>query len=123
MNEYLDDNIHIKLEDNIIYVVFLKEFYEFEAVDVAIKKKLEIIGDGTYPMFSDFRKVKSGTREARQRFSDKDAGTGVKAVAIFINSKIQKIIYNFFNSIYKAPAPTRIFTDKEKALKWLEQFK
>jgi len=123
MNEYIDDNFNIKLEDGIVYIAFLKEFYNYDQIDLGIKKRLEIVGDNSYPMFSDFRKVKSGTREARQRFSEKDAGIGVKAVAVYINSKVQKIMFNFFNSIYKAPAPTRIFTDKEKALKWLEQYK
>lgn len=123
MDEYKDDRFEIKLEGGIVYVIFKKEFLDFDFVNDIINKRLEITQNEIYPMFSDFRVVKSGSREARQRMAGKDAGIGVNAVAIYVNSQVHKVIYNFFNSIYKAPAPARLFTDKNKALKWLENYK
>jgi len=123
MTENSEDRFSFKIEDGIVHAVFYKEFVDYDYVDAGVKARLELTGEKSYPMFSDFRKVKSSTREARERMAAKDAGIGVSAVAILVNSKIQRVIYNFFNSIYKSPAPARLFTDREKALKWLEQYK
>ena len=123
MNEYLDENFHIKLENNIIKIIWLKEYYDYNTVDLGIKKRIEISGKSAYPLFSDFRKVKSGSREARERLAGKDAGTNVTAVAVLVSTEVHKVLFSFFNSIYKAPAPTKIFTSTEKALEWLEKYK
>lgn len=123
MNEYLDENFHIKLEDGIVKIIWLKEYYDYPTVDLGIKKRIEISGGHDGPMFSDFRKVKSGSREARERLAGKDAGTNVTAVAVLVSTEVHKVLFSFFNSIYKAPAPTKIFTSEEKALKWLEKYK
>ena len=113
----------IWIEDGIVHIIYLYEQFTEEMVDSLIKQRLELTKDKSYPMFSDIRKTKSFTREARQRFAQKDAGYGTMVVAILINSKIQEIIYNFFSTVYKAPSPAKMFTDKEKSLKWLKQFK
>ena len=123
MEEFTNSRFGIKIENGIVHVVFNKEHVDYSLVNEGIIKRLELTKEKSYPMFSDIRMVKSSTREARERMGAKDAGVGINAVAILISSKIQKITYNFFNSIYKAPAPTKLFTDKDKALKWLEQFK
>jgi len=36
---------------------------------------------------------------------------------------LNKIIVNFFLSISKPNVPTKLFTNKEDAIKWLQQFK
>lgn len=123
MNEYIDERFSFKLENGIIFCEWLKEHIDYKYVDEGIKIRLDITKDSDVLMLSDITKVKSGTREARQRMSEKDAGKGVKAVAVLVNSKVQKILYNFFNNIYKAPAPTKLFTNKAEAIKWLEKFK
>ena len=123
MDEYKDDRFHIKIEDGIAYVIWLQDHYEYEDVDFGIKKRREITEDKEYVMLSDIRGVKSGSREARQRLSQKDAGEGMKAVAVVVSSRIHRVLYNFFSTIYKDPAPTKLFTDKEAAIKWLQQYK
>lgn len=123
MTEYIDHRFSMKIEDGILYAVFNEEHVDYSLVNDGVTIKKELMKEKSYPMFSDFRKVKSGTRQARERMAAKDAGKGVKAVAVLINSKVHRTIYNFFHSIYKAPAPAKLFTDRDKAIKWLEQYK
>ena len=118
----MSENIKFWVEDNIMHVEFLAETISYQDVDEAVKKRLEFSKGNEYLMFGDLRKTKKITREARERFSGKDAGKGIKAVAILINSKTQAVIYNFFSKIYKPPAPAKIFYDKKKALMWLRKF-
>ena len=113
----------MSIEDGILYIVYSCDHYTEEMVDAGIKQRYELTKETPYPMFADIRKVKTSTREARQRMSQKDAAFGTKAVAILINSKVQEVLYNFFNVIYKAPAPAKMFTNKEKAIEWLQQYK
>jgi hypothetical protein len=101
---------------------WLVEHADYEFVDFGTKKRLEITGTNSCVMLSDIRKLKSISREARQRLAGKDGSIGVIAVGIVMNSKIQAVMFNFFNMIYKAPSPVKLFTDKEEAIKWCKQF-
>lgn len=121
--EYNCDRFSILIRNGIVYFTFLEEIVDFSLVDDAIIKRLELANGRTFPVFSDLRVVKNSSREARERMASMDGGRGVSAVAVLVNSKVQRVIYNFFHSIYKAPAPAKLFTDKEKALAWLEQYK
>lgn len=114
---------NIWIADEIVHVEFTCEHYTEAMVDEAIKQRLEITKDGIYPMLSNLQNFKSATKGAKQRIIQNDAAFGTKAVAVLINSKVQEVIYNFFILFYKAPTPIKMFTNKEKALEWLKQYK
>jgi hypothetical protein len=120
---YQDDRFSIRIENEIVEVVFKREYCDYDFVNDLITERLKITKTNTYPMFSDFRKVKKGPRDARARLAEKDAGIGVSAVACLIENDVHRVMWNFFHSIYRPPAPTKLFTDKDKALKWLEKYK
>jgi hypothetical protein len=119
---YADQNFKIELIDEIIFVEWLKEEYDYEEIDFIIKKRIELCAGKSFPIFTDLRKLKKGTRQSRERLAGMDAGIGVSAVAVLVGTRVQKTLFNFFNAIYKAPAPTRLFTNKESALQWLRQY-
>lgn len=123
MEENLENSFDIWIEDGIVFIISNCENYAEKMVETSIKQRLALTKDKSYPMLGDVRKVKNFTREARQRLAQKDAAFGTTAVAILINSKVQEVLYNFFNAVYKAPAPAKMFTNKEKAIEWLQQFK
>jgi len=123
MEKYSDEFFDIEIINGIIEIIWKKDYYDFAEVDFGMKKRTELANNRSFPILSDFRKVKSGSRKARERLSEKDGGEKVSAVAVLVSSNVHKVLFNFFNSIYKAPAPTKLFTDKEKALEWLEQYK
>ena len=123
MEETRTNYSDIWIEDGIVYTVLNYENFTEEMVESGIKQRLAITKDNWYPIFADVRKIKNFSREARQRLAQKDAAYGSAAVAIVTNSKVQEVLYNFFNVIYKAPAPTKMFTDPDKAIEWLKQYK
>ena len=122
MEKFESDNWKMWIEGDIAYVIYLAEHITYDIVEEGIKRRLEMTKDKSYLMFSDIRKIKSMTREGRQRMAQKDAGYGTIAAAILSNSKVQEVIFNFFNAIYKSPAPAKMFTDEKKAIAWLQQF-
>ena len=42
-----------------------------------------------------------------------------KATAILINSLANKILSDFYIRVFKPVVPTKVFTDEERAIKWL----
>ena len=122
MESYIDSEFSIKLEDGILYVDFFIEHGTYDVVDRSIKKKIEMLRGRSFPVVSDMRNVKTSTRESRQRMSEPDAAIGVKAVAVIINSRIQKVMFNFFSAINKRPAPAKVFSNKEEAVNWAQKF-
>lgn len=122
MKQFKTDCFNVYYENGIIITEFLIPHVEFEHVDLAVKKRLELFGSMNLPMLSDIRRLKSGTREAKLRITEKDAGIGVSAVGVLINSHVQKVIMNFVGQVYKAPTPYKIFTNREKAIAWLRKY-
>lgn len=120
--EYEDDRVRFYWENGILMCDWLVEFGDYDFVDFGIKKRLEITGDKKIVMISDVRQLKSSTRKARQRMADKDAAHGVVAAGVILNSKVQVVIYNFFQAIYKQPAPAKLFSNKEDAIKWIKKY-
>lgn len=76
----------------------------------------------SYPCLFDITSVKEFTGEARNYLAN-EGNDLVLASAILTNSPVSKMIGNFFIAVNKPKNPTRIFTSKENALEWLEQFK
>ncbi len=119
---YKNDEFCFYWHEGILMCDWFIEHLDYEFVDFGIRKRIEITGDKPIVMISDISSIKSSTREARQRMAQKDGAKDVIAVGIVIKSKVQAVIYKFFNAIYKQPAPAKIFTNKEDAIKWIKQY-
>jgi len=118
MEEFRDERLAFYWHEGILMCDWFIEEADFELTDFGVKIRKEMSGNKKVVMLSDIRKLKYVSRDGRQRMAAKDAGEGVIAVAIVMNSKIQATLYNFFSFIYKSPSPAKLFTDKEEAIKW-----
>jgi hypothetical protein len=121
-NEY----IVYSFENEILYATFLNN----AAIDLVAAKKIlqDRIGfiDGMgFPILVDSTGVKSTTKDARDFLSSEEARVGVKATAILISGYLSSAIANFFLkvTVKKPLVPTRIFSDRQKAINWLKQYK
>lgn len=85
----------------------------------------ELSGGQKVPMLMDIRKIKGASKQSRTDFknnTERSPSRLVKAGAILVNSGISKILGNILLGIRKPPFTAKLFTKKEEALKWLEQF-
>lgn len=112
------------IEDGILHIVFLAETYDKQMIEFLIQTKQTLTKGQNYPMLSDTTRMKHMTREARERSSHEDVGRNLTAVAMLIRSKFQIVLFNFYNKIYKAPNPTKLFhyTKRDEAIRWLKEF-
>ncbi|MFN6944893.1 MAG: hypothetical protein ACK4ND_08075 [Cytophagaceae bacterium] len=110
--------------DGIVYNIYKEGLI----VTLEVAKQMSIdkykVSEGiSRPVFVDARKLKTIAKEARSHLSEGEGLTYVSGGAILINNAIQKLLANAYLSINKPLVPAKIFTDKNQAISWLQQFK
>lgn len=74
------------------------------------------------PILVDIRYLKSATFEARNYWSGEETAKVVTAAALWIESPVSKVVGNFYLGLNKSIAPTKLFTEENAALQWLDKF-
>ncbi len=112
--EIVDDILHVNyLHGAIITINIAKDI---------IKQRLDYTGRVPYPLLITGEGIRAMDKESRD-YSSKEGTEGVIAAALLGNSVYAEFFGNFFLRLTKPEIPAKMFTDKEKALHWLEQFK
>jgi hypothetical protein len=124
MNQKIIENEFTKLwiEDGIMY----GEYKEDIIIDVEAAKKIAadriaLCNNKSYPFLGTAGSIKNLTKEARDYFSKGDGIKYMKKLAIFTTSPISRMVGNFFLAISKPTVPTRVFTVKDEAIRWLKE--
>ncbi|MBD3420516.1 MAG: hypothetical protein GF398_10400 [Chitinivibrionales bacterium] len=72
------------------------------------------------PIVVDIHHAGSVTREARRYYAGHEFGECIAAAALLIGNPVSKIIGNFFLGLNKPLFPTKLFTEEQSALNWLQ---
>ncbi len=70
----------------------------------------------------DMTAVTEISKEARDYFANERTASIQRATALLISSPVGRVIGNFFMGLNKPISPTRLFTDPQKAIQWLQTF-
>lgn len=73
------------------------------------------------PLLCDLTNVVKMTHECRKHFSGREHAEIFSKCALIVTSPISRIIGNFFLGANKPLKPTRLFTNKDEAVKWLKK--
>jgi hypothetical protein len=122
VNEY----ISYSSENGILYATFLKNVViDLVAARKIFEDRINTFGKNDYASLVDSTGVRSFTKEARDFLSSDEAIKGVKATAILVSGYLSSAIANFFLkvTVKKPKVPTKIFSDRQKAIAWLQQYK
>ena len=84
---------------------------------VALRK--ELTGHIHRPCLINISGIRSVTEEATHYLLSHDATDKISALAIIINSEIEKLLANFYTSIGTPSIPTKVFDDELSAVRWL----
>ena len=120
-----EEDIEVYIENGIMHGVYREEVViDINVIKEGIEKRLALSQGKPYPILADGRGIKYWTLEARKYGSSTEANKDASAYAFLISSPIIKTIANWTIKFHPTKgAPQRIFTDRDKALQWLEQFK
>ena len=125
--EVLDTKyVILELINGILMFTYKSEFeLTLGIAQEIVKTRLEFTRGKMYPVLIKDDGLKGVTKEARDFLSSQEGVKGVKAGALLSSSFFNAFLGNFFLKItFKKPSiPARLFTDREVAIKWLEQFK
>ena len=118
-----DVYVIIEVEDNIVIGRFKTENVDLIIAKHLVENRLKITQGQPCILIADIRSVKSSTKQARDFFASEKGCEGIIATALIIDSPLGSMIGNFYINISKPLRPVKIFTNEDKAKKWLVQFK
>ncbi|MBD1395539.1 hypothetical protein H9Q13_00035 [Pontibacter sp. JH31] len=95
---------------------------DLNIAEICVKDRLAYIGEYSYPSLFDITKIRQSTKRARDYMAN-EGNAGVTASAILVSSPMIKMAANFYIKVNKPKNPTRMFTNREEAVEWLQQFK
>ena len=110
------------VENGILHAEYKAVAIDLPAAITCVALRLSTLNDKSFPAIIDGKKVKSMSKEARNYFASPEGYKHIAATALVLDSAVSKIIGNFFLRINKPPIPTRIFTDKAEAFRWLSPY-
>ena len=86
----------------------------------AIDAMTKLTGGQRSPLLVDVHDTGPQDRPARMEFARR--GDLVSAVALVVATPLSRMMGNFFLTVSKPMAPTRLFDDEASALAWLQEF-
>ena len=121
-------DIFEELDSGILQITIWKDYYselEHSLESLEIIKTIHHQNHKKICVLGDIRGLKGSSKESRasvRQTGDLDPNKHVAALAILIQSPVSKLVGNFLIKFNKPSFPLRLFTKKEEAIKFLEQY-
>ncbi len=115
------ENIKFSIgDDQILYIECLPDtIMTLDEGKLSTKTGLTLTEGKAMPLLCDLKNVAKMTQECRRYFAGPEHAKMFTKCALLITNPISRIIGNFFLGANKPLKPTKLFTNKEEALKWL----
>ena len=117
------DGAEIWIEDGIFNVTFKKDtVLSFEYAKRLVHQRLKMSNNIDFPLYIDIRGILSVDGKTRKYLRSGEGTQNAMAAAIHVASPISKFLGNLFITVDKPDKPTKLFTNRDKAIKWLRKF-
>ena len=93
-----------------------------KSIDEQTRAREELVGMSTFAVLIDARNKHKVTTEARNPKIDLDEENRL-GIAIVTSNQVTRFAANFFFQIKKPKVPHKMFSDIDKALRWLGELK
>ena len=125
MRKFLDTQfVHYELQDDLLIGTYKKGLkISLEMAKEIVKARLELTGHQPVVALALNQGVLSMDKKARDYLSSDEGVRGIIAGAIVLDTPFGSFLGNFYLSVTKPKIPLRIFSKKETALNWLQQFR
>lgn len=118
------ENKNMRFEDHggILYIWYKEGVFTLDMAKTMVKERKTFTNHKEMKVLIFQAGLKGIKKEARAYFSSDEALEGVSAAAILGNNAFERHLANFFIGItvIRPKVPTRLFSDKNEALKWLD---
>ncbi len=114
----------IWLDDGIIYNVYKPNLeIDFEVARLLVRDRLKVSEGKSRPLFIDISNLISVDLRARKYLSSEEGSRLVTAGAFYTTTPLSKFVGKLFIDVNQPAAPVQIFSNKSKAIEWLQQYK
>jgi hypothetical protein len=122
---YLENDFcRIWVSDGIMFVEYKpKLVMTVEIAKHMVNERLKVSDGISRPVFLDVRNLVSTDRATMKYYKTKEVIQFVSASALLTGSALTSLAGNIFLTLEKPLIPTKLFTDENKALEWLEKYK
>lgn len=111
------------LEEGVLHFVYHPfVVLNLHAAQQVVSDRLKFQGEKVLPVLCDTRGIKDTEKSARD-FLAKEGSVMTSAVAFLVNPPISQAITDFYIRTNKPVTPTKIFTEKYEALRFLRSFR
>ncbi|RYD78221.1 MAG: hypothetical protein EOP53_11575 [Sphingobacteriales bacterium] len=118
-NAFENDYARGWCENDVMYAEFKTPVMDLAAAKESVSARLNAAEGKDYVFLIDATRVNSITKEARDYLASDEGSQQIIASALVIDSKVGKLLGNFFLQINKPKIPLKLFTNKTDALDWL----
>lgn len=119
-----NDYAEIWFEDGIVHIVYKPGcVLNINNIKPIVEDRIKVSDGKLSPILIDLRNLVSSDNATRSYLATEEAEKYLNAGAMLINNEIQRLLMNLYLKIDKPRLPAKVFTSREKALEWLEQFK
>lgn len=107
----------------IVYICFKEsERHGIEEAQEVVEAHNQLADGVPVCVLADIRAVKVGAdRAARKYYVSPESSEFKSGMAMLVSSPMQRMLGNIFLKLNRPPYPTRLFSQEEEALKWLDQ--
>ncbi len=117
-----NEHIYMEIKDGLIYAKFKKEQITLDIAQKIIELRLSFVDGQTLPALINGSVVKHLTKEAREVLSSEKASQDIAALAVIVRNPVTRAIANFFLKFQQPRYPFQLFTDVERAKRWLVKY-
>ena len=111
------------IDDGILHFIYHPAgVIDITAAEKVVADRLKCQGDKAFPVFCDTRGLKDTDKAARDYLA-REGSLLASAVAFLVNPPISQAITDFYVRTNKPLTPTKIFTEKYEALKFLKNYR
>jgi hypothetical protein len=122
-NEYTS----MEIDDGILFVYYAPNLdITLEIAKICVAERLKLCDGKSYPMLADVRNIKNTHNDAKIFISQGDGTKNITAGAFIVKNEFNRFLATIFInlSLIKTPElPAKLFTDKNEAKQWLQQYK
>lgn len=116
-------SIYFSIKNGILYSTYKEGTIDITKAKEIVKDRQDYTEGKSYPTLVITTNKLEIDKEARAYFKTKESGSGLKAVAMISTNSYSLIIMNFMLRLYTpAKMPIKLFTDEDKAIKWLTPY-
>jgi len=111
------------VKDKILEVTYKEGLHiTYEIAEKIVRDRLSFTKGKKMAVIIKSQGVISIDKPAREYFASEKGIRDLSATAIIVNSDYSRLLGNFFVFVNKTKMPVKIFSDTQKAVKWLQQY-